>query len=112
MIDNISCAIDACISSNYIYLDHNYNQKDFINKTTPFDIVSKKEAFDNLSNEAKEIIDIIFNSSQEVINTIKCDFYKEEQISLTKLHKYIKKVKNWTHPKINNAFNEIKGIIT
>jgi hypothetical protein len=65
----------------------------------------KKEAFENLSFEAKEVISIILNSPDEILQLI-CTS-KFGMYSKRLLIKYLHKNKGWENKKIEKTFREI-----
>lgn len=54
---------------------------------TPEKLLIKKQLFNNLSGEAKEVIQLIFNSPSEILDLIKTP--KQKRITKVKIRKYL-----------------------
>lgn len=69
------------------------------------EIYFRKEAFDNLSDEAKEVINTVLNAPDEILShfvTSKFGFY-----SRVRLMKYYQKYRKWKWKNIEKIFKEI-----
>ncbi len=65
----------------------------------------KKEAFEKLSREAKQVIDIVLNSSSEILEKFKTSKYNLYSKELLK--GYLKEKFQWKKPKIDKVFVEL-----
>jgi len=73
---------------------------------SPENILIKKEAFLNLSEEAKEVILLIFNAPQEILD---CFFTaKYHKISRDKIYQFLIQNKHWNRKVVNRCFKELK----
>jgi len=69
----------------------------------------KKEAFENLSSEAKEVVNIVLNSPDEILQLIctsKFGMYSKDL-----LKKYLHKNKGWENKKIKKVFRELSKYV-
>lgn len=87
-----------------------WNDKSYIlqemsdNQTNAETELIKKDCFEHLSNEAKEICNLIFNSSAEVLALIKSPTYN--RISQSRIKKLLKK-RGWEELTIYRSFKEL-----
>lgn len=65
----------------------------------------RKEAYEQLSEDAKEIVQLIFSSRKEVLELITTEKFKS--ISKNLIQKYLLKYRRWKKEKINKAFREL-----
>ena len=69
----------------------------------------KKELFEKVSAEGKEVLDLIFNSPMEIFQTFQTKSYN--RVSPTLIGKYLHERKQWPWRKINKCFEEMKKLI-
>jgi len=73
---------------------------------SPENILIKKEAFLNLSCEAKEVILLILNAPQEILD---CFFTaKYHKISKDKIWKFLVENKKWNKKVVDRCFKELR----
>lgn len=68
----------------------------------------RKEAFENLSSEAKEVVNTVLNSPDEILQLF-CN--KFGNISRRMLEQYFHKNKGWNNKKVIKTFREISGYV-
>ena len=79
-----------------------------INDITPENQLEFKNTLKNLSNDAREIVQIIFDMPMDLINMIPERF--SHGISKHLLQKYLRN-QGWSFPRIWNAFKEITAVL-
>lgn len=89
--------IEGCIRSY-----ENFFERDL----TPEETMIRKEAATNLSDDAKEVVRLIFSSSDQVCNAIRCP--KADKISKKRIFSYLRKEKRWSEKKIQRCFDELR----
>jgi len=92
--------------NNWTYIDHEEWDMEDPNYGDPEISLIKKEKKDLLSEEAKQVIDIILNSPSEVLDSFKSKSGKK--INKTKVYGYLKKELGWQWKTIWNVSKEIK----
>jgi hypothetical protein len=70
----------------------------------------KKDCFQKLSKESKEVISIIFNSPREVLELITSKQYKI--ISKKTIQKFLLENRGWSKRKVSRCFEELKVFST
>ncbi len=106
MIDNIECAVNAFCESNYIPL--NLAENEILCYNNPEMIYEKKDSFNHLSAEAKEVIKIVLNAPTELSELFSTN---GERVSKDNLKQYLRRTKRWKHRVIDEVFKEIKGYV-
>ena len=77
--------------------------------SSPEEILLKKEAFLSMSQEAKEIVQLIFNAPQEIIDCFMTETY--EKVSKKKIKEYL--IINGWHPNtVKKCFGELREFTT
>jgi len=101
---NILNVISASNESNYVdeseifLIDETVNpEKDLI----------KKESYQNLSDEAKQVIDICLNAPMEIMNQLKSPIFGV--VSKNSLLKYFRKI--WKRQKTFSVFQEVSEFV-
>lgn len=95
---------------NPIYnLDMQLEVSSHSNQDSQEKIAIKKDLTEKLSREAKDIIKLIINGSEEVLREIKGDRYNI--ISKDKIYVFLRK-KGWKRKTIDTAFAELKNFVS
>jgi hypothetical protein len=73
---------------------------------SPEKILMKREAYTNLSQEAKEVIEMIFRCPQEIMECFMTPKY--HKISKKKVLEYLITAMGWTPKRVSRCFAELK----
>jgi hypothetical protein len=73
---------------------------------SPEKILMKREAYTNLSQEAKEVIEMIFRCPQEIMECFMTPKY--HKISKKKILEYLITAMGWTPKRVSRCFTELK----
>lgn len=92
---------------SYVEMSTFGDEKNFIlaGKFNQEEEFMKKEAFDKLSAEAKQVINLILNSPSEILEKFKTKKYKLYSKELLK--SYLKENLYWKKPKMDRVFSEL-----
>jgi|WetSurSiteA1Bulk_404760.scaffolds.fasta_scaffold23949_5 hypothetical protein len=96
------------------YLELSIYSKDDIvgmtlpSKSNPEKDMIKKQIYDLLSNEAKEIIDVVINSPNEILSTLTKPVYNN--IGKRSIKKFLR-TKGWKWRVIDKAINELENYV-
>ena len=75
------------------------------NTYNPELLYQKKERFNDLSNEAKYVVGLIFKAPAELLTPTK------KEITKTTVWDYLRWKQRWTSDRINNVFKEITQLV-
>ena len=104
---DILAFISAWNQENYVDPDDPIIAPLISEKETPESLLLSKEKITSLSEEAQEVISIIFNAPQELLSMIPLH---KENIAITKLSFYLKSM-GWKRCVILKTFSEIKQML-
>jgi len=85
--------------------------RQLVEMETPETIYERREIFESLSQEAKQVLTLVLESPVQVLSTISCDVYKGKAFSTTKLRRLMHNRLHLKWPQVNRVVKELKGVM-
>lgn len=101
---NIQCALNASKQENYLELTHPHAMKGLVTHTTPELLLSKKQEMQNLSEDARYIIDAMLKKDSNLYYQCLND---SGAFVRSKFDNWLHRVKGWSWTRIWNVRQEL-----
>lgn len=101
-VDKLDRVLDIFDPDNYISIDENPNI--LPNQETPETLYIKNHLFDDISNEVKEVMEILLNGPTEFTHLM---FNQWGHASYTTITRFLKSI-GWKNKKINDCMKDMQ----
>lgn len=113
-MDTIELAVQAYLQENYVEITD--YAEDLQTKDDPLAICIKKDLYEKLSKDARDVIDLVLNTSMETFtsilspNGIKCYYEPKKKTTpnIKLIERYLRWMWKWSGSRIYKTIDEIK----